>query len=245
LCESFGESEVIIKHNRINNVLQAKDWIKDGWKLFKKKPLTWVLMVLIFSIIFMVGGNNLVGRYIVALILPVLAGGIYLAAHKSSHDEPISIENLFSIFKKPEQLKQLLIIGGVGMLVVTLSYVIQSFLGHDGYDPGRKMGINVGRHLGSTSLSGLLGMLVSWAWSFALLFGVPLVVIKNEQAIPALKSSLKASLTSFIPLVAFYIMTIILFVLAIIPFGLGLLVLVPVIFCASYSAFKTVYLDDN
>ncbi len=230
-----------LSYNKVNNILQAKNWFIEGWNMFKKNPLTWVLMVLIFSIIFMVGGNSLVGRYVVALIMPVLAGGIYIAADRSSNGESPSIENLFSALKNPPILKQLLIIGGIGMAVVALNSFIQPSMGQV-TETGRSLSLNVGQHMGNTSFSGFLGLLISWAWSFALIFGVPLVALNNVDAIPALKSSLNAALSNFMPLVVFYIFSVILLFIAIIPFGLGLLVLVPVLFLASYNAYKTIYL---
>lgn len=202
-----------IHFNKVNNLYEAKRWIVNGWRMFKKKPLTWVVMLLIFNIFFIVGNSFSFSRYIVALILPVLMGGIFLAAHYSYQNKPISIENLFSMFKKPDQLKQLLIIGVIGMVALFLS--------------------------------SLIGSIVMLLWVPALLFSVPLVAIKKEQAISALQSSLMASISNLPPIILFYFMTMILMFIALIPIGLGLLVFVPVMFGAIYSAFKMIFLEDE
>ena len=202
-----------IHFNKVNNLYEAKRWIVNGWRMFKKKPLTWVVMLLIFNIFFIVGNSFSFSRYIVALILPVLMGGIFLAAHYSYQNKPISIENLFSMFKKPDQLKQLLIIGVIGMVALFLS--------------------------------SLIGSIVMLLWVPGLLFSVPLVAIKKEQAISALQSSLMASISNLPPIILFYFMTMILMFIALIPIGLGLLVFVPVMFGAIYSAFKMIFLEDE
>jgi len=202
-----------LEFKKVKTLFEAKQWVLDGWHMFKKKPLTWMIMLLIFNIIMIIGSTHFISRYILALLLPVLTGGIFLAAHNSAQGKAVSIENLFSMFKHREKLKQLLIIGGIGAVVLFLS--------------------------------GVLGLLVTLPWSFVLLFGVPLVVIKDEQALSALQNSLFAAVFNLLPLILFYFITIILVIVSAIPFGLGLLILIPVLFGASYSAFKTVFLESD
>ncbi len=234
----------MIKYQKVNNVFKAKDWLINGWNLFKKKPLTWVLMVLIFFIFYMVGMNSLVGKFIVALLAPVFAGGIYLAVSNSDKGEPIAIENLFSMFKDPQKLKQLLMIGAIGMTVVGLSYLIQNMPGSN-YEMRYGSGANSNIHDKTTTLGSLLSSLISWAWGFAVLFSIPLVAIKNQLAVESLKSSFSASLYNLIQLGVFYVIAFLLIFIGAIPFGLGLLVVMPILFCTSYFAFKTIYLEAN
>ena len=200
-----------LQFKTIKKPFAAKQWLLDGWQMFKKKPLTWVILLFIFNIIMVIGSSHIISRYIAALLLPVLMGGIYLAAHKSAQGDVVSIESLFSMFKQPKKLKQLLIMGGIGAIVVFLS--------------------------------GIFGILLTLPWSFALLFGVPLVVIKDEGALPALQNSLVASVYNLLPIIVFYLFTVVLMLVAAIPFGLGLFVLIPILFGASYSAFKAVFLS--
>jgi len=210
----------MLKHNKVANLFSAKNWLLSGWGLYKKKPLIWTFMILIFTIFFIVSVNTLIGKVIAAFLTPVFSGGIYVAIYKSDNGEPIAIESLFAMFKDPQKLKQLLIIGSIGVVVIGLTYFAQK-------------------------TGGILSLFITWAWWLASLFGIPLVAIKNQMAIESLKSSLDASFINLIPLFIFSVIASLLIILGALPVGLGLLIILPILFCASYFAFKTVYLDEN
>lgn len=231
----------MLQYSKVTNIFFAKNWLISGWGLFKKKPLTWALMVLIFTIFYMVAMNSIIGKAIAALLTPIFAGGIYVAANKSDNGEPIAIENLFTMFKDSQKLKQLLIIGAIGVAVVGLIYLVQNMAGSD-YQMQYKSSTGFDR---TSTPGGILTTFITWAWGLASLFSIPLVAIKNQMAIESLKSSLSASLTNLISLVIFSFFAFLLTLIGVIPFGLGLLVVLPVLFCASYFAFKTVYLEVN
>jgi len=229
----------MIKYQKVDHAFQAKSWLVNGWNLFKKKPLTWVFMVLIFNILIIVGNSFLVGRFVVALLFPVLAGGIFIALHKSSRDEPIGLENLFSAFKDKSILKELLTVGLIGVAVVILALVLQ-------YQTGVEYTVvGAGEVDKEVSKGSFFTSIVSLVWSCALLFGIPLIAINKESAIPALKHSLYGMLLNFVPFIVFFVMIILLTIVSIIPVGLGLLVLVPVLYGAFYSGYKEIYVETE
>lgn len=231
-----------IKYNTVNNIWQGATWLKLGWQLFKQQPITWVVMVLIFVVACVVGVSFTTGQFVVALFSPVFTGGIFLAMEKSARGERAQIEDLFSVFKHQQTLKQLLLIGLIGMVVMALNSLIAHM-------PGNDYMISVGSrgqsHSDYTPISfgALLGRVITWPWSLAVLFGVPLVAIKQQKALPALKSSLWVGLVHLICIVPFCFMVVLLIVVAVLPVGLGLLVLLPVLFCATYRAFAMIYSD--
>ena len=145
----------------------------------------------------------------VSLLAPVLSGGIFLTMDKSARDEKVQIERVLSVFKHQSTLKQLLLIGLIGTAVTAINML---FTG--------------------------LGLLIALPWMLASVFAVPLVAIKHQQVIPALQSSLWVCLVHIISILPFLVMVILLTVVAILPVGLGLLVLLPVLFCSIYSAFS-------
>lgn len=231
----------MIKHNKINNIIQAKNWLIDAWKLFKKKPLTWVFMLLIFDLFLIVGNSFFIGKFVVALLLPVLAGGIFIALDKASKGEPIGLENLFSAFKDKPVLKELLTVGVIGVGVVLLTMALQALTGTEYMI--KSEGVNIKDSVDGfekVSKGGLFTSLIPWCWSWALLFGIPLVAIKREAASTALKHSLFASLFNFFPLFIFLVMLALLTIISMLTLGLGLLILIPIAFGASYFAFKEI-----
>jgi len=234
----------MIKYQKVNHAFQAKNWLINGWRLFKKKPLTWIFMILIFNIFIIVANSFFIGQFVVVLLFPVLAGGIFIAFDKNSKDEPIGLENLFSVFKNKLILKELLTVGLIGMAVVTLTLVLQYLTGTEyaiKQDSAKAVGTSdVYKEVSEGSI---FTSIVSLIWSCALFFGIPLIAINKESAIPALKNSLYVILANFVPFLVFFGMIVLLTIVSIIPVGLGLLVLIPVLFGAFYSVFKEVFVE--
>ena len=234
----------MIKYQKVDHFFKAKNWLISGWKLFKKKPITWVFMVLIFDIFIIVGNNFLIGRFIMALLFPVLAGGIFIALDKASRDEPIGLENLFSVFKNKPILKQLLTVGLISVAVVTLTLALQYLTGTEytlKLDSSETE--TTGAVYEKVSEGSIFTSIVSLVWWSALLFAIPLIAINKEPAIPALKHSFYGILINFIPFLVFFGVIILLTIVSILPVGLGLLVLIPVLFGATYFAFKEIYVE--
>lgn len=205
----------MLQRNKVNRIFFAKNWLLSGWGLYKQKPITWVFMVFLFTIAYIIAVTSIPGRAIAALLTPVFLGGIYFTAYTADKGSPISMENLFSMFKETQKLKQLLIIGGIGVAVVGLTFTFEN----------------------------MLGTVLFWVWGFATLFSIPLVAIQNQTAVESLKSSFIASLVNIVPLFFFYVSAFLLLILGAATFGIGLLVVLPTLFCASYFIFKTVYLE--
>ncbi len=200
------------QYKKLNKLFDANQWIKDGWQMFKKDPIAWIVMLLIFDFLLIIGSTHYIARYISTLLLPILTGGIYLSAHNSQQGKIVSVKDLFLMFSSLHRktLKELLIIGGVGVLIALIN-------------------------------GSLLGVVLMVLWSFILLFAVPLVVIKNEQAIPAMKNAVWASISNLIPILIFYFLSLILLVVTTIAGVVGLLIVIPILFGASYSSYNMVF----
>ena len=92
---------------------------------------------------------------------------------------------------------------------------------------------------------GLIAFLIVLAISFlvamALFYGVPLVMLAGRYAWPAIQDSITACWINFLPLLVFGLIYFVLGIVAIIPFGLGFLVLGPVTAGAIYASYREVF----
>jgi len=234
----------MIKLQSVKNMFQAKHWFISGWKLFKKRPLTWIFMVLIFIILMIIASNFLIGKFLMALSLPVLAGGIFIALDKANRNEPVGLESLFSVFKDKPVLKQLLTVGAIGVAVLMLTMGLQYLTGTDYEIKIENSQVESANDVYKQVEKGsFFTGIITWIWAWALFFGIPLVAIKREAAIPALKQSLIGSLMNIIPLISFVGMTILLTIISILPVGLGLFVFIPVLFATIYFAFTEIFVE--
>ena len=231
-----------IQYTNVNTLWQGATWLKLGWQLFKQQPFTWAVMASIFVLTSAVGITFTIGQFIVALLAPVFAGGIFISLDKSASGEKVHIEGLFSAFKHKPTLKKLLLIGLIGAAVTGLNILIE-------YMPGADYMMSTGSGSGGSgdyrhvSSGAFLGKIVTLPWMLAVVFAIPLVAIKQHHAIPALKNSLGVGLLHLISIVPFLLMVALLTIAAFLPVGLGLLVLPAVLFCSVYSAFAMIYTD--
>jgi uncharacterized membrane protein len=107
---------------------------------------------------------------------------------------------------------------------------------YEGHQDMLAAGLGVGMLLAMLLMS-TIGLLLSMAFFYA----VPLIMFAAAKPVAALKSSFAACLANILPLLLFSVVYIVLAAVAVIPFGLGLLVLLPVTFGAVYASYRDVY----
>lgn len=222
-------------------------WFGDGWTLFTRNPGMWILfMILLFVIALVLSLIPLLGQLLLALMLPGLIGGVLFAARELSEQRAMDVSHLFVAFKEGDTRNAMLVLGavmlGANVLSVLISLVfIGTGMGMAGMMQGddhevMAAGLGVGMLLALLLLS-LLGLLLS----MALFYAIPLVMFAAAQPLDAMKSSFAACLANILPLLLFGIVYIVLALVAAIPFGLGLLVLLPVTFGAIYASYRDIF----
>ncbi len=228
-------------YNYITNNTIGIDWLKQGWDIFKNNAITWLLIMLATIVIVGLFNYFPVGRFIGVIITPILFGGIYLTLDKFHKGQNIVFMGLFSALKTEHTRKQVFIIGLMGIAIIALTYIFKNM-------PGSNLQIFLGNHYSSGfrqygSLDEVLSVLISYVWAIALSLSVPLVCLQNLPAIDALKLSLKTVIANIKPLVVYSLMVVVLIIVAIIPVVLGLFVAMPVIFCANYAVYDSLFND--
>ena len=218
------------------SVGDAAGWFSEGWKLMKTGFFRWIVMVLLASFFLMaISFIPFLGPLAAALLSPVLGAGLLIAADKSARSEIITIGEAFRVLQNNVLVKRLLVIGALGMLVNLLIMAIG----------GASLGSGIPGDIGSTASSGIsflwISVLSQSLWGAAILFGIPLVTFAGVDPPSALLTSLKAVITNWWPMLVFTIITVILGFLAMIPFGLGLLIYFPLMITTSYRAYHGVF----
>jgi uncharacterized membrane protein len=111
-------------------------------------------------------------------------------------------------------------------------------------DTGALGGLLVGAGLG-TLLVLLIVMAVALPIFMAFWFAPALVAISNMSPIDALAASFKGCLKNILPFLLYGIVFLVLFILGSIPLGLGLLVVLPLVFTSTYAAYRDIFLGDD
>jgi uncharacterized membrane protein len=220
-------------------------WIVDGWNLFKRQPGIWIALSVVFIVISIVLAFIPVLGSLASMVLgPVFGAGVMLGCRAQDQGGELKIEHLFAGFR--ERLGTLATIG-VAYLVATV--LIALFAGlvtgvklfallGGGADPGA---------IASAALTIVLALLIMLALMLpvfmAMWFAPALVVFHQLGAIEALKASFAGCLKNIVPFLFQGVILLVASIVASIPFGLGWLVLGPVLAASIYAAYRDIYLS--
>ncbi len=221
-------------------------WIKQGYALFVKAPLLWIVL-LIICVIAAVGVSSIpiVGEPLVSLLMPVILVGLMVGCRALSHEEDLELAHLLSGFK--QHTSQLVTLGGVSlvgqylilgaMIAVggsTLVGILMS--GQPDTDPNVLM-----EAIAGAGVAVLVGIVLFALLMMAMQYAPMLVFFDNVAPVQAMKLSLRAFLHNIGPMLLYGVTFMFLGVLASLPMMLGWLVLLPLVFTSLYASYCDVF----
>ncbi|CAM5279507.1 MULTISPECIES: BPSS1780 family membrane protein [unclassified Thauera] len=220
----------------------ALNWLSEGWRLFMKAPGVWAIQALIFFVILTaLGLMPFLGWAAAPIALPVLVGGMIAGAQALDRGESLRVDHLFDGVR--HHAGNLLLVGVFHLLGLLLAALIAAAIGGSAALTGAAVGALAGMGMaGSGMMLGVVVFTVLWALLMMALWFAPALVMLHEMApLDAMRLSARACIHN---LLAFLILAALLYVLlwvAMLPAGLGMLVLIPVIACALYAAWKETF----
>ena len=212
-------------------------WISSAYSgHFKGNALPWIGAVVLLVIISVIPFLNLLTQF----LMPVFVGGLMLGARAQDQGEPFEFTHLFSGFK--QNTGQLLLISVLFIVsIIILMFVISLVM-------GGSIAMMGGMEMGNTApdpLAMLLPMLVMMLFFLPLMmaywFAPALVAIENMSALTAMRLSFIGCLKNMLPFLLYGIALLVLMVVAMIPLGLGLLVMMPVMYASMYTSYRDIY----
>jgi hypothetical protein len=219
-------------------------WITEGFQLFKRKAGTWILITIVLGVIFI--GLTLipvVGVLASWALYPVFAGGIMLGCHSLARNGELEFGQMFSGFRS--RAGDLVVIGLlsiVAWIIVIIPVILAvgagAFFATARGDPAALAAIAPG-----VLIAWLLAIGLAVPVYMALWFAPALVVLREMPPIEALKQSFGGCLRNIVPFLVYGVVMLVLGVIAVIPLGLGLLVLMPVIMASVYIAFRDIFFN--
>jgi uncharacterized membrane protein len=221
------------------------NWWSDGWALFQKNAGIWVVIALILLIgAVVLSFIPFLGGLATTLLWPVVTGSCLLAARKSESGDKLDVGDLSLGFK--ESLNPLLVLGALCLAASVVIMVVMGVLGF-----GAIMGMGAAgasqsmAGMMAAAGAGILALLVGLALSIpvmmALWFSPALVVFRGVPPVEAVRASFAACLRNIVPFLLHGIVFLVAAIVASIPFGLGWLVLLPLVTLTMYSSYKDVF----
>ncbi|PCH61267.1 MAG: hypothetical protein COC05_01640 [Gammaproteobacteria bacterium] len=232
------------------SAMEGISWIKNGFGLFKKSPMIWIALVILYTVMLIVVSIiPIIGSLAASLLYAVFVAGFMIGCAALENRENLKIAHLFAGFKK--NTGPLIGLGGLYLLisvVLVIAIPVLIFGGAGGLemltdpesiDPATFLAPGI-----------LLSLLVSFALLiFALLipvamafwFAPALISLGNQSLANSIKMSFSGCLKNILPFFIYGIAMMILAIIATIPLGLGWLVLMPVAIASIYSAYRAIF----
>lgn len=238
MAENLETQALTIKQVPIGN---AWLWIVKGFHLFKANPAMWIILLVIYlAIMIPVSMLPVIGSVVSTLLAPVFAAGMMWGCQALVINQDLEINHLFEGFK--QNTSQLISIGGIYMVSLLLVAVVVVLA----LDKETAELLVQGKDLSPEQADGMLmpimvALLLIMPVLMAYWFAPVLAGLHRLSAIQAMKLSFAACLKNMLPFLLYGLIFMVLLIIAIIPFGLGLVVVVPMMMTSLYSSYADVF----
>jgi uncharacterized membrane protein len=217
-------------------------WLAEGWILFRQAPLPWIGITLIGVVIFLLlAFVPILGQLGSSLLSIVFGGGIMLGCRALDRGGELTIGHLFAGFQT--HLSPLLVIGALYLGAMFALGLIFALVGGGAAFSALWGRADPSVAAGSVALAGLIFLALLIPLAMAVWFAPALATLHNVPPVDAMKTSFSGCLRNLVPFLVYGVLFFILAILASIPFGLGWLVLLPMMAGSIYSGYKDIFLQ--
>jgi len=237
-------SDTSLPEPRTVSPARCLDWLAEGWRLFTGEPVPWALGAGSFILMLtLIGVVPLVGWAVTLVGFPVLGAGLVALADDAAHQRPLRLVTLFDGLRRDANshimvgifhLAGALGIGFLAALVGASAALTGALIG-----PLAAIGLATGGVMLAVVVFTALWLLLI----MALWFAPALIRFHGADPVAALTASIRACLrnlpTCLVLALGLYVLTWV----AMVPAGLGLLVLIPVVAGAHHAAYLDIFAD--
>lgn len=220
-------------------------WFGEGFEIFKLDPWIWILNVVLFFVILALLNMIPVVSILSSLLGPVFIAGLILGCRDLDEGNELKVSHVFAGFQN--RAGPLIGLGAIN-LILTLLFVVIMFgvmfaMGSADIEAWETGQMTEQQAMGMI-LAGLVMIFFMIPLVMLFWFAPTLIVLhENVGIIEAMKLSFLGCIKNILPFLIYGIVGFILMIVASIPFGLGWLVLGPVLFGTLYASYKDIFLD--
>lgn len=228
---------------------QGWQWIVTGFFIFRQIPLMWILLcatlLLIAATLSLI---PMAGQFIFTLLSPVFLAGLMIGCRALEQGEKLEIAHLLAGFRNTSG--PLITIGGIYLVGQVLILGVFMLVGGDVLMDllidGKRVDENELKNVSGDMLTAsLVGLSLSIPLMMATWFAPLLVIFNGMTAVDAMRLSFFACLKNIIAFQIYGITLVALTILAAMPYGLGLLILVPTLFASIYASYRDIFADTT
>jgi hypothetical protein len=216
-------------------------WLAEAFRLFRGQPMAWIglcvgWLVIWFGLLLL----PLLGPVLANLLQPVFFASFAIAAYKQGAGERVTMGELFSGFRR--NVRALVNLGLIMMLAQLASVFLMKALGLPSWPADQQFDVvGYAALLRESSWIVACGFLLMAIASGALWFAPQLVVFHDMSTSHAIRWSVYAALANMGAMIVYGVLLVVLLVVAWMPLGIGLLVMLPVMVISTYTGYRDVF----
>jgi uncharacterized membrane protein len=221
------------------------DWLRQGWAMFLVNPGIWIgTTVLLLVILMAISIVPLFGQIAAHLLVPLFGAGMFRVCRHIADNEDPQIADLFAGFR--HGAGELVMVGvffaaGIfGIAFIAFLLISGGVLG--GVVTGKVAGFGIA--LGGMMLAGLLVLVLSIPVIMATWYAPALVLFHDMKPLDAMKASFTAGARNWLPMSIFGVFLVVALFFAMLPLGMGLLLLLPVVSGAVYASYRDIFMGS-
>lgn len=219
-------------------------WIAGGWRHIQRNPFAWIGALLIWYV--MIVAVNIIpfiGPLALNLVTPVILAGLMLGANEQREGGDFRVGHLFAGFSaNGGKLMQvgLFYLLALALVGIVAAVIIGGAAGLEGL--AHAHGAHADPRMTGRTLFTLLAILLfTIPLGMAYWFAPALVVFEDIGPLDAMKLSFAACMKNMMPFLTYGAIAFVLAVIAMLPVGLGMLILAPVLLAAMYVSYRDIF----
>ena len=217
-------------------------WLGESFRMFRANALVWIgLCSGWISITFALMLVPVIGMVVSNFLQPVFFASFAICGYKQQAGERVMMADLFTGFRR--NLRPLVNLGAILLLAQLAILVLMAMLGLP--TAGTSQGeFDVADYV--ESLKGkewilATGFLLTMVVKGALWFAPPLIAFHGMTTMQAMRWSLYASISNLGTMIVYGVVLMGLFLIALIPWALGLVVVIPLTAISTYVGYREVF----
>lgn len=221
-------------------------WLKQGYALFMKAPLLWVVLLMIcFVAAAGLSVVPVVGEPLASLLAPVVLAGLMSGCRALEQDDDLELPHLLNGFRR--HTAQLVTLGGISLVGQFLIFGVMMLIGGatlvsllmSGQPPEDPQILS--QAIAGAGFAALVGLALFAILMMAMQFAPMLVYFDGVAPVEALKLSLRGFLSNVGAMLVYGVTLMLLGLLASMPMMLGWLILLPIVFTSMYVSYRQIF----
>lgn len=239
--DEYDDAQLLDEPNRLP-AGHGVSWIGQAWRIFLARPFLWLMLGVGYVVLMTILSFIPIVNFLVGLFHPCVVAGLAYVAYQIDVGDDVGLGDVFVGFR--HQVVQQVLLVGLSMVVVFVALAVMAVLmgifGSSLTNPSQ-----ITQNTTAILIMILVGLIFFIPLSMVMWLAPILVLFHEMSALSAMKLSFKACVRNILPFLVYTIVIGLIAIIAMIPFGLGYFVLLPMLFISMYVIYKDILIAHH